>query len=119
MKDKTMKQLSLNLISRFSIIVLSLVAVEGLPAENVSESLIPEQRLIAWLTAFNTGETNVIREFIQKEFISPTGGYPIDGFVSYLEKTYLETGALEVKKITGGSASQETALCRGKATGLG
>jgi CubicO group peptidase (beta-lactamase class C family) len=117
MKDGTMNRRSLNIASRFGMITLLLVSAPGLPAEDGSESAIPEGRLKAWLSAFNTGETNVMREFIRKAFISP-GGYPIDGFVSYLGKTYLETGALELRKVTGGSASSVTALCRGKATGL-
>lgn len=117
-KDGVMNGRSLNITSRFVIITLLLVAAEGLPAENVSESAIPERHLTAWLAAFNAGETNVMREFIRKEFISLPEGYPIDGFVNYLGKTYLETGALELKKVTKGSASSVTALCRGTATGL-
>src|SRR3974390_1513053 len=116
MNDGNMNQRSLNIASRLGMITLLLVPAPALPAEDGSESTIPERRLTAWLTAFNTGETNVMREFIRKEFISPPGGYPIDGFVSYLGKTYLETGPLELKKVTGGSASSVTALCRGKAT---
>jgi hypothetical protein len=118
MKDGTMNRRGLNIARQFGMITLLLVAAPGLPAEDRSEAGIAERRLKAWLSAFNTGETNVMREFIGKEFISPPGGYPIDGFVSYLGKTYLETGALELRKVKGGSASSVTALCQGKATKL-
>jgi CubicO group peptidase (beta-lactamase class C family) len=76
------------------------------------------RQFTAWLAAFNTGNRETIRRFIDEHFDKPpTGLLPADELADHDMLTFRETGGFVVRKIISSSSATITALVESRLTG--
>lgn len=99
---------------------LNITLAQPCPAQ--SSVTIPDtpagKQFTKWLTAFNSGKRDTLRQFIAENFDAPpNGSLPIDDITNQQSSLFKTTGGFEPQKVTASSSAMVAVLAKAKRTG--